>query len=429
MTGSVVRVGLLGCGNVGAALAQILSLESDEIHARTGVQLRLDRVAVRDTTKPRGVDLGPGVLTDDPFAVVADPDIDVVVELMGGFEPARSLVLAALAAGKPVVSANKVLLATAGAELCSAAAAARVDLLYEAAVGGAIPLIRPLRESLAGERITRVMGIVNGTTNFILSRMAEDKMAYEDALAEAQKLGFAEADPSADVDGHDSAAKAAIMATIAFGQEVSLSDVAREGISNISPVEVSFGLKLGYTLKLLAVAEARDGSGEVLVQVYPALVANDHPLASVREAYNAVFIEGQAVGQLMLYGPGAGGRPTAAAVLGDLVDAAHNLMAGSGGRVRVPAPASMASPGQRRSSFYVRLDVEDRPGVLAEVAGIFGRNGVSIRTMEQEGLADEARLIFQTHEAREMDMDRTMTELAGLGAVRATGVLLRMIEA
>ena len=313
---ATVRVGILGCGNVGAALVRALAEDGDLIARRAGVRLEVTRVAVRDTARTRPVELAPGVLIDDAAALVADPEVDVVVEVIGGVEPTRGLVLTALAAGKPVITANKELLARHGAELFAAAAEAGVDLLFEAAVAGGIPLMRPLRESLAGERITRVMGIVNGTTNYVLTRMTEEGSDFAAAVAEAQALGYAEQDPTADVEGFDAAAKAAIIASIAFGARVTADDVHREGITGITAADIAAAADLGYVVKLLAVAEARDDA--VGVRVHPAMVPLDHPLASVRGSFNAVFIEGRTVGQLMFLGRGAGGGPTASAVLGDL---------------------------------------------------------------------------------------------------------------
>ncbi|HEX9970039.1 MAG TPA: homoserine dehydrogenase, partial [Acidimicrobiales bacterium] len=358
-------------------------------------------------------------------SVVADPDIDVIVEVIGGIEPARSLILHALKAGKPVVTANKELLANVGSELFEAAAASGVDLLYEASVAGGIPLIRPLRESLAGERIKRVMGIVNGTTNFILTRMTEEGMSYADALAEAQGLGYAERDPTADVEGYDAGAKAAIIASIAFGVRVVAGDVYREGISGITAADIAFARRLGYVVKLLAIAENFDG--EVAVRVHPAMIPATHPLASVRESFNAVFIEGEAVGELMLYGRGAGGMPTASAVLGDLIDAAHNLRSGGSGRTAPVGRTVMRPIDDLSSQYYLDLMVDDRPGVLAAVAGVFGEHGVSIRSMEQEGLGAEARLVFITHTARERDMQATIHGLRQLDAVERIGSLLRVV--
>jgi homoserine dehydrogenase len=421
-----VRVGLLGCGNVGGALVQLLTEQAGAVEARTGLRLEITRVAVRDAGKARGADLGSAVLTADAHAVVTDPAIDVVVEVIGGVDPARDLVLAAIKAGKPVVTGNKELLASAGAELFEAAEDAGVDLLFEAAVGGGIPIIRPLRESLAGERITRVMGIVNGTTNYILTRMTESGASYEEALAEAQALGYAEADPTADVEGYDAGAKVSIIASIAFGAAVVAGDVHHEGITGITPIDIGFAHRLGYVIKLLAVAE-QDAAGRIGVRVHPAMVPVDHPLASVREAFNAVFVEGASVGELMFYGRGAGGGPTATAVLGDLVDAALNRRKGSHATVGKLAPATLAAIDEVESAYYLNLEVLDRPGVLAQVAGVFGDHGVSIRSMEQEGLGDEARLIFITHRGRGADVQATLRGLEALDAVDRIGSVIRVI--
>ena len=420
-----IGVGILGGGTVGAALVGLLDERRADIAARCGVDVEPVAVAVRSPERERpGVPAG--LLTGDAAAVVARPDVDVVVELIGGIEPARELLLAALAAGKPVVTANKEVIAAHGGELFDAARNAGVDLLFEAAVGGAIPLVRALRESLAGESVRRIMGIVNGTTNYILSRMTSGGSSYVDALAEAQALGYAEADPRADVEGHDAAAKAAIMAAIVFGAEVTAADVHCEGISTLSPNDIAFAHRLGHVIKLLAIAERVDG-GAVAVRVHPAMVPEDHPLASVRDSFNAVFVEGDACGELMLYGRGAGGRPTASAVLGDLVDAAGNLRRGAPGGPAPTAPARIHPIGELHTAYYLALEVIDRPGVLAAVAGVFGRHGVSIRSMEQEGLGEEARIIFITHVACESDMRATLDDLRHLEAVRQVGSVLRVI--
>jgi homoserine dehydrogenase len=429
MTPEPVRVGLLGCGNVGAALVELIRTRSDDIAARTGLALEVARVAVRSTTKERSVALPEGVLTHDAAGVVTDPDIDVVVEVIGGIEPARELTLDAIKAGKPVITANKELLANVGAELFAAADHAGVDLLFEAAVGGGIPVIRPLRESLAGERIDRVMGIVNGTTNYILTRMTEAGASYADALSEAQSLGYAERDPTADVEGYDAAAKAAIIASIAFGVRVVAGDVTNEGIAHITRADIDYAAKMGYVIKLLAIAEQRDGRGgdEVGVRVHPAMVPAEHPLASVRDSFNAVFIEGSAVGDLMFYGRGAGGFPTATAVLGDLIDAAVNRARGSHASIGVLGKARIRPIDEVETAYYLNIDVFDRPGVLAAVAGVFGAHGVSIRSMEQEGLGDEARLVFITHIAREAAMQATVRDLHHLDAVDRITSVLRVI--
>jgi len=421
-----VRVGILGCGNVGGPLVDLIQRQSDEIAARTGVRLEIAAVAVRSASKERSVDLPVGVLTTDAAAVVEDPSIDVIVEVIGGIEPARSLITKALGAKKPVVTGNKELLANVGAELFTTAHDAGVDLLFEAAVAGGIPLIRPLRESLVGERITRVIGIVNGTTNYILTRMTEEGVSYQEALAEAQGLGYAERDPTADVEGCDAGAKAAIIASIAFGARVVAGDVYHEGISGITEADIAFAKRLGYVVKLLAIVESVDGA--IGVRVHPAMVPFSHPLASVRESYNAVFVEGEAVGNLMFYGRGAGGRPTASAVLGDLIDAATNLRKNSSASVGILKEARIRPIDEATSEYYLNLEVADRPGVLAAVAGVFGRHDVSIRAMEQEGLGDEARLIFITHTAREADVQATLHDLRDLEAVDRVGTLLRVIS-
>lgn len=426
MSSLVVRVGLLGCGNVGASLAQMIASNGDAIAERAGVRLEITQIAVRDLSIDRGLPKNKAVMTDDPSSVVAASDVDLVVEVMGGIEPARTLILAALAAGKPVVTANKALLAAAGAELFAAAESGGVDLLFEASVGGGIPLMRPLRESLAGDRILRVTGIVNGTTNYILTRMTEAGQSFADALAEAQALGFAEADPTADVEAHDAAAKAAIIASIAFGAEVTDSDVYREGITSITAADIEAARELGYVVKLLAVAEERDG--KVGARVHPAMVPAQHPLASVREAFNAVFIEGEATGEVMLYGRGAGGFPTASAVLGDVIDAAKNFASGGrGATIGKLVRREMLPMEGVVSQYYLEVEAADRPGVLAVVADVFGRHEVSIESMQQRGIGEDARLIFVTHAARESDLRSTVEELRETDAVHRVGSVLRVL--
>ena len=421
-----VRIGVLGCGNVGSALVRLIHEHADVIEARAGVPLEVTRVAVRDTSKDRGLPLPARCFTDDPGEVVGDPEVDIVVEVIGGIEPPRALIVEALMGGKPVVTANKELIASYGRELFETAEGAGVDILFEASVGGGIPLIRPLRESLAGDRIRRVMGIVNGTTNYILTRMADAGATFSDALDEAQRLGFAEPDPTADVDGFDAAAKAAIIASIAFGARVVTGDVYREGIRDITADDIQSAADLGYVVKLLAVAEDLDG--EVAVRVHPAMVPLRHPLASVRDSFNAVFIEGDAVGELMLYGRGAGGAPTASAVLGDLVDAAKNLVEGrKGATMGTLAPKPIRPIDEVESQFYLLLEVADRPGVLAAIATEFGRHGVSIRSMQQRGIGDDARLIFVTHKAREADLRATVGALEGVEQVHRVGSVLRVM--
>lgn len=422
----VLRVGLLGCGNVGAAVVRMLHEHAEEIERRSGRRIEVARVAVRDPTRDRGVPCPRERFTADPFEVVRDRGVDVVVELIGGIEPPRSLLLEAFAQGKPAVTANKELLATCGRELFEAAGAAGVDLLYEAAVGGGIPLIRPLREHLAGDRISRFVGIVNGTTNYILTRMTEDGASLREAVAEARALGYAEADPTDDVEGHDAAAKAAILATIAFDVPVSAADVYREGISAVTAEDIRAARQLGYVVKLLAIADA-DG-GAVSVRVHPAMIPASHPLASVRESFNAVYVEGERVGPLMLYGRGAGGDPTATSVVGDIIDLARG-----GATSHLPAFVLPEGPTRRlrpieelEAQYYLLLEVVDRPGVLAAIARAFADHGVSIKSVWQEGRGDEAQIVLVTHRATERDLRATVEDLRGLDVVEEVRSVLRV---
>ena len=433
-----MRIGLLGCGNVGDALVSLIEGRREPIRTRVGIDLEVVRIAVRSASKERISTIDPSILTTDPYEVVNDPTVDIVVELIGGIEPARSLILTALANNKPVVTANKELLANVGAELYEAADKAGCDLLFEAAAAGAIPIVRPLRESLLGEDITRITGIFNGTTNFILTRMAEDGANYSEALAEAQSLGYAERDPTADVEGFDSGAKAAIMASLAFGARVVAGDVYHEGISSIEASDIAYAQRLGYQIKLLAVAEVFNSDDtdarEVAVRVHPALVPDSHPLASVRDSFNAVFVEGQAAGELMFYGRGAGGFPSASAVLGDVLDAAQNL--GSATHRTVPAgggsstrPATIRPIDDLYTEYYVNMVLADESGVLAAVAGSFGRHGVSIRSMEQQEVANGvASVSFITHQAREADLQATLHELRALDQVEKIKGVLRVVS-
>lgn len=431
---SVVRIGVLGCGNVGAAFVQLVRDQAAVIEARTGIRLQIAQVAVRNVSSDRNVALPDGTLTHDAHAVVSDPTVDLVVEVMGGVEPARELIVTALNKGKPVVTANKELLANMGTELFAIADDKGVDLLFEAAVGGGIPIMRVLRESLRGEPIRRVMGIVNGTTNYILTKMSEEGADYAVALSEAQRLGFAERDPTADVEGHDAAAKAAIITNVAFGAKVVAGDVYKEGISSISASDIAIAQRLGYVVKLLAIAERNDSSSDagkdsVSVRVHPAMVPLTHPLASVRHSFNAVFVEGDSVGSLMFYGRGAGGGPTASAVLGDVIDAAINLGKGTHGVIGSFAKLPIVPIDETSSEYLVSLDVADRPGVLHAITGVFARHGVSIRTAEQEGISDDARLVFITHTAREADVQACLREFRGLDVVKRAAGLLRVISA
>ena len=493
---AICKVALLGCGTVGTALLELLATQSDRIASQWAVQIEVAAILVSDTTLDRPPAVPKNLLTDNPAEVITHPDIDVVVEVMGGTDPTRELAISALRSGKPLVTANKELLARHGAEVLAAASAGGVRLYFEAAVAGGIPLIRPLQVSLAGETIHTIMGIVNGTTNYILTQMAEHGVSYEAALAQAQDLGYAERDPTADVEGHDAAAKAAILASIATGAVVHMDDVYCEGISSLTVTDLESAERLGYAVKLLAIVERNaieaagglvegkegvgeggvekggeggdrgesgvGGGSEIMVRVHPALVPKDHPLATVRDAYNAVFVEGSTVGELMFYGPGAGGGPTATAVLGDLISAATEVAENASsseaglaaasdnsaqaeledeetelqGEAQLPDQA-MGYPevgilpmDELRTCYYLSVEVVDRPGVLAAVSGVFGKHEVSIRLMEQYELPDnpnDAHLVFLTHIALEKNMQAAIRELQTLEVVRQVNTLIRVV--
>jgi len=423
-----LSVVVLGGGTVGAQVVRLLEQQADDLESRVGARLVVTGVGVRDTARERP-GIRPELLTSDLPALL-DTEPDLVIELMGGIEPARGLILQALTGGASVVTANKALLATHGAVLHAAAEEAGVDLSYEAAVAGAIPLLRPLRESLAGDRIRRVLGIVNGTTNFILTKMASTGESFEGALAQAQSLGYAEADPTADVGGLDAAAKVAILASLAFHTRVTLDDVDVEGITAVTAGDVAAAEEMGYEIKLLAIAELIESGGRsgVSVRVHPTLVPRTHPLAGVRDAFNAVFIEADAAGQVMFYGRGAGGEPTASAVLGDIVTAARNRVAGSTGpRDSSYAALPVLPLGAATTAYLVHLRVVDRPGVLATVAGTFAEHGASIRSMTQKGEGDQAELLILTHLGREADLAATVTQLRERDAVTEVMGLMRVI--
>ncbi|HEY7146642.1 MAG TPA: homoserine dehydrogenase [Streptosporangiaceae bacterium] len=417
---------LLGCGAVGAEVFRQLREQQADLAARIGAPLEIAGVAVRDVSKPRGAAAAAReLLTTDAMALASRPDVDIVVEVIGGTEPARALLLAALRAGKSVVTANKALLAAHSAQLHAAARQAGADLYYEASVAGAIPLLRPLRESLAGDAVHRVLGIVNGTTNFILDRMDSAGTGFADALAQAQALGYAEADPSADVHGADAAAKAAILASIAFHTQVSIDEVYREGITQITAEDIASARALGCVIKLLAICERCDGG--ISARVHPAMIPRVHPLAAVREAYNAVFVEADSAGRLMFYGAGAGGGPTASAVLGDIVTVGRNRLAGTRGPDASTYAALPVLPISGALTRYcVALDVADRPGVLAPVAEAFARHGVSIKAVRQEGRGPDASLVIVTHTAREAELAATVADLCTMEAVRAVDSVLRV---
>jgi homoserine dehydrogenase len=422
-----VRIALLGCGTVGAEVVRLLEEQADDLTARIGAPLELVGIAVRRPA--RHPDVPAALLTTDAEGLVERPDVDVVVEVIGGIEPARTLLLSAMKTGKSVVTANKALLAEDGASLHAAARDAGVDLYYEASVAGAIPLLRPLRESLAGDRITRVLGIVNGTTNFVLSRMDATGTGFADALAEATALGYAEADPTADIDGFDAAAKAAILAGLAFHTRVTAADVYREGISGVTAADVASAQAMGCTVKLLAICD-RDDADSIGVRVHPAMIPRTHPLAAVGDAFNAVYVEAEAAGQLMFYGRGAGGAPTASAVLGDVVAVARNrLSGGRGAGESAYADLRVRPVGESPTRYHISLDVVDRPGVLATVAQAFAAHEVSISTVRQSGRGDDATLVLVTHTAPDAALAATVEDLRGLSIVREVTSVMRVESA
>ena len=418
-------IGMLGCGVVGSQVARLLTEDSGDFAARSGARLNLKRIAVRDLSAKRE-HVKSELLTKDSNSVVDDPTIDIVIEVMGGIEPARTLILKAITNGKSIITANKALLAKHGAELFDAADKKGVDLYYEAAVGGAIPILRPLRESIVGDHVHRIMGIVNGTTNYILTKMDEEGSDFGAALKEAQQLGFAEADPTADVEGHDAAAKAAILAGLAFHTRVTSDQVSAEGITKITARDVAVAHDINHVIKLLAIAELTE-KGEVSVRVQPTLLPRQHPLAAVRNAFNAIFVEAESAGELMFYGRGAGGAPTASAILGDLIAIARNMTSGGAGHGESDyAELRFADPGSVNTRYLIRLDVNDRPGVLASVAQIFATNKVSIETVRQSGRGDSAELIVMTHSANEGSLSKTVADLAKSDVVKSVESVLRV---
>lgn len=420
-----LKVAVLGCGSVGSQVVRLLEEQSHDLAARVGAPVELVGVAVRRLDAPREVEVPEGLLTTDAAGLVARDDVDLVVEVIGGIEPARGLILSALEHGASVVTANKALLAEDGPTLFEAAAKAGRDLYYEAAVAGAIPILRPLRESLAGDTVTRVLGIVNGTTNFILDKMDSSGAGFGEALEEAQELGYAEADPTADVEGFDAAAKAAILASLAFHTRVTAADVHREGITEVSAADVQSARDMDAVVKLLAICELKDDA--VAVRVHPAMIPRSHPLASVREAYNAVFVESVSAGQLMFYGPGAGGAPTASAVLGDLVTVARNALTGKTGAGESAYADRVVLPmGETVTRYHVAIDVDDQAGVLAQVALAFAEHGVSIQTVRQEGRDDEAQLVVVSHAATDAQLAATVEHLRELDIVRDVTSVMRV---
>jgi homoserine dehydrogenase len=419
-----IRIALIGAGTVGSKVASLMLEQAEDLEARSGAPLILVGVGVKDGKKSRPHIPAELITTDIPGLLAKD--IDIVVEVMGGIEPARTYILDAMSRGISVVTANKELLARDGATLAATAEKNNVDLYYEASVAGAIPLLRPLRESLVGDRVKKVLGIVNGTTNYILTKMDETGASFKDALAEAQKLGYAETDPSADIEGNDAAAKAAIVAQLAFHTRVTIDDVYCEGISKVSANDVKAAKEMGFVIKLLAIAERLDEQS-VVVRVHPAMIPRSHPLASVREAFNAVFVEAEAAGSLMFYGRGAGGAPTASAVLGDLVAVARNKMSGRRGPGEsIYADLKVKPVSEAMTSYYISLQVADKPGVLAQISQKIANNNVSIQTVRQDGLENAAQLIIRTHRALEKDLAKTLDDLRNLDSVKEISDYMRV---
>ncbi|CAB4623750.1 unannotated protein [freshwater metagenome] len=421
-----IYIGMLGCGVVGSQVAALLEKNNAELSTRAGAKLILKKIAVRDIKAARE-GINPTLFTTDAQSVINDSEIDIIIEVMGGIDPARELILAAIKNAKSVITANKALLATHGADLFTAADNKGVDLYYEAAVAGAIPIIRPMRESLVGDQITRVMGIVNGTTNYILTKMDEEGRAFADVLKEAQSLGYAEADPTADVEGIDAASKAAIIAGLAFHSRVSVDDVYREGISTITADDVAVAKTMNHVIKLLAIAELTSDD-RISVRVHPTLIPRSHPLAAVRNAFNAVFVEAKSAGQLMFYGPGAGGAPTASAILGDVVAVARHRVSDSvGPRESDYADRAIAPIGDTKTQFLIRLNVADKPGVLAAIAQVFSQEGVSIQTVRQSGRGNDAELIVVSHGATEAALSATVKALSKMDIVSKVESVLRVL--
>ncbi|WP_346926235.1 homoserine dehydrogenase [uncultured Arthrobacter sp.] len=442
-----LKVALLGCGNVGAQVARILIDDAEMLASRAGARLELAGIAVRNIDAPREEELPRELFTTDAETLVKDADL--VIELMGGIEPARTLILTAMRNGACVVTGNKALVAKDGPTLHEEADKAGVQLSYEAAVAGAIPILRPIRDSLSGDRITRVLGIVNGTTNFILDQMDSTGAQFADALAEAQRLGYAEADPTADVEGHDAASKAAILASLSFHTRFSLDDVYCEGISSVTAADIAAAKDAGFVIKLLAIAEklgatgtetgtktgteTADGDTGVSVRVHPTLLPREHPLAAVHGAFNAVFVEAENAGELMFYGQGAGGKPTASAVMGDLISAARSIVLGGPGRAETTTGQVVALPiASAVTSYYIGLDVADQPGVLAKIARLFADHGVSIEIMRQtihrdaDSNIESAELRIVTHRASEAALAATVEAVKGLDVINSVTSVLRV---
>ncbi len=430
---SRIGVGIVGFGTVGTGVAKILLNNAALITRRVGVSIELVRVADLDITRDRGVALAPGVLTTDVKQVLTDPNVDIVIELIGGYDMAKRVMLDAIAAGKHVVTANKALLALYGEEIFQAATSKGVELGFEASVGGGIPVIRALTEGLAGNRIESIYGIINGTSNYILSRMTHEGHSFQEVLQDAQRAGYAEADPTFDVAGIDSAHKLAILACLAYGMPVNFKEVYTEGITNITPIDIAYAKQFGYTIKLLGIAKFMDG--EIEARVHPTMLPSTSPIAQVEDVYNAIQLVGDAVGDIVLYGRGAGSMPTGSAVVSDIIAIARNVIKGSIGRVPVASfqqdqrkPLRLRSMEEISSLYYLRFTVVDRPGVLAQIAGELGRCGISISSMVQQGRCEgqTVPVVIKTHSAKERDVQTALRETNGKPFVSEPTMLIRV---
>ncbi len=424
----MIRIGLLGCGTVGSGVVELLKNNADIISRRTGEQIELKKVLDKDLDKCRALGIDEDKITADFEDILQDDEIDIVVELIGGIEPALNMIIRAMQHGKHIVTANKDLIAVKGKELFDVAKEYQVDLYFEASVAGGIPIIYPLKQSLAGNQIKEVIGILNGTTNYILTKMSEEDRPFEEILAEAQELGYAEADPTSDIEGLDAGRKIAILSSIAFNSRVTFDDVHIEGISKITPSDIKFARDLGYVIKLLAVAKQGD-DGSIQARVHPAFLPRKHPLAGVNDVYNAVFITGDAVGEIMHYGRGAGKLPTASSVVGDIIDIGRNIVHHSSGRIGCTCyeHKRILDISQLRAEFYIRMTVKDRPGVLAGIAGVFGSNNVSLATVFQTTHGGEtAELILITHEVEEQDLNDSLAVLRGMHIVGNIDNVIRL---
>lgn len=423
----MIKVGLLGCGTVGSGVVELLKKNQETIAKRTGTTVVLKKVLEKDTVKCLELGLTEDMIAKDISEIINDDEIDIVVELIGGIEPAFSFITQAMQKGKHVVTANKDLIAVKGKDLFATAEENKVDFYFEASVAGGIPIIYPLKQSLAGNEIKEVIGILNGTTNYILTKMTKEGLDFDEVLKEAQELGYAEADPTADVEGLDAARKIAILSSIAFNSRVTLEDVYVEGITSITATDIKFAAELGYVIKLLAIA--KEENGFIQTRVHPAFIPNNHPLAAVNDVFNAVFVKGDAVGEIMHYGRGAGKMPTASAVVGDIIDICRNIQNGISGRIGCTCydEKPVLDISKMTARFYIRMTVKDRPGVLAGIAGVFGSNNVSIATvLQKEGTSDMAELILITHEVKEQDLQDSLTVLKGMSIVGSINNVIRL---